>query len=649
MASPGKSLRAPLLWLLLPAMAGIALAPGHATDPIRPTTLLVAGLAFGAGAVLLAARDGPVRSAFSLILTAVAAGIAAFVYHGLRLPPLALPDGPPREATMTLVVDQVFGPRPTATSFGGLGRIVAADPPVAAAVGQRVQFSAIRRISLEPVRTGVYVMRGVLAVRAAGGDDFDRFLERRGVTVTLRRAQILREARPPSWLATASRDCARKFERGLRQGVERHPDAVALYLAMLLGEHAAMSADQQEAFVASGTYHVFVIAGLHVGIMALAIRSVLQFLRLPPAPTTLASLVLLGLYVEIAGAGLPARRAFVMIAFLHLARLVRRPANSLAALGLAAFVTLALDPQQLFDPGFQLSYAVVTALVVMGAPLGRRWAAAWHPWRDLPPASRGWWRQAVISLGRNALQMAAISSVALLASTPAMIGSFGVVSAGSVLANLLIVPLAFTAISAGFSSIVCTLAGWGAGSSLFNHAAILVIVVMQHAVLAAARVPGLHFPAQFRWPGLAPWGTALVVATMLAGAALRWRRAAGGFWPPAGVIAVLLIFGVKFGGNAAKVVPMKSAYELAMERLAKAEPAEAPLTAAQKGQLQEIDRLYQGKIAEREIFLKQQLETELAAQKFDEADKVRQQIVREKARLETERDEAKDKVRRGGR
>lgn len=92
---------------------------------------------------------------------------------------------------------------------------------------------------------------------------------------------------------------------------------------------------------------------------------------------------------------------------------------------------------------------------------------------------------------------------------------------------------------------------------------------------------------------------------------------------------------------------MKSAYELAMERLAKSDPdANRPLSAEQKKQLAEIDQVFKGKIAEREIFLKQQLNTELAAQKFDEADKIRQQMASEKARLEEERDEEKERVRR---
>jgi hypothetical protein len=93
-------------------------------------------------------------------------------------------------------------------------------------------------------------------------------------------------------------------------------------------------------------------------------------------------------------------------------------------------------------------------------------------------------------------------------------------------------------------------------------------------------------------------------------------------------------------------LPMKSAYELAMERLAKADPAAAPLSAEQKARLAEIDRVYQGKVAEREIFLKQQLNAALAAQNLDEADKLRKQIASEKARLEEERDDEKERVRR---
>lgn len=93
---------------------------------------------------------------------------------------------------------------------------------------------------------------------------------------------------------------------------------------------------------------------------------------------------------------------------------------------------------------------------------------------------------------------------------------------------------------------------------------------------------------------------------------------------------------------------MKSAYELAMERLAKSDPdAGRPLSADQKTRLAEIDRVYQGKIAEREIFLKQQLEQALAARNADDFEKIKKQISSERTRLEEDRDAEKERVRRG--
>jgi hypothetical protein len=92
---------------------------------------------------------------------------------------------------------------------------------------------------------------------------------------------------------------------------------------------------------------------------------------------------------------------------------------------------------------------------------------------------------------------------------------------------------------------------------------------------------------------------------------------------------------------------MKSAYELAMERLQASDPdAAKPLTPEQKATLAGIERLYQGKVAEREIFLKQQLDAMLAASKWDEAEKIKKQLASEKARLAEEKEDEKQRLRR---
>jgi hypothetical protein len=85
-----------------------------------------------------------------------------------------------------------------------------------------------------------------------------------------------------------------------------------------------------------------------------------------------------------------------------------------------------------------------------------------------------------------------------------------------------------------------------------------------------------------------------------------------------------------------------------MERLAKSDPGSArSLTPDQRSKLAEIDRLYTGRLAEREIFLKQRLEQALAGTDADEVEKVRKQIASERTRLEEERESEKDRVRGG--
>jgi hypothetical protein len=89
---------------------------------------------------------------------------------------------------------------------------------------------------------------------------------------------------------------------------------------------------------------------------------------------------------------------------------------------------------------------------------------------------------------------------------------------------------------------------------------------------------------------------------------------------------------------------MKSAYELAMERLQKQSPS-TPLTEEQKAQLAEIDSLYRSKIAERELLLKEQIRREEQAGAADEVERLKQQLSSELRRLQDECDQKKEKVR----
>jgi len=316
---------------------------------------------------------------------------------------------------------------------------------------------------------------------------------------------------------------------------------------MLLGEKAALSSEQQNAFMRSGTFHIFCIAGLHVGMIATAILAVLQLLRMPRRSAIVCGLLVLWLYVQVTGANVPAERAFLMIAFLAGSRLFRLPGNSLAALTAAALFTLCLDPRQLFSAGFQMSYAVVGSLVVMCAPLARRWQEAWQPWRDLPEAAWGRPRHWAFWLGQSLLGAGATTWVALLASTPSTVGHFGLFSPGGLLANLLIVPLAMLAIIAGFTSMIGGLCGLSGISLIFNHAAAVIITTMDWLMIHGAGLPGVYYDAHFIAPWMAPVALTALVAVMLAGASTNWSRRWGAMgWPPL-TVTLILFFGVRFG------------------------------------------------------------------------------------------------------
>jgi hypothetical protein len=91
-------------------------------------------------------------------------------------------------------------------------------------------------------------------------------------------------------------------------------------------------------------------------------------------------------------------------------------------------------------------------------------------------------------------------------------------------------------------------------------------------------------------------------------------------------------------------LPMKSAYELAMERLQNGAPV-TPLTDAQRTEIAEIDSTYKAKIAEKELLLKDQIKKEIQAGNLKEVEPLQQQLATEIRRLQEECESRKEKVR----
>ncbi|MFQ5656160.1 MAG: DNA internalization-related competence protein ComEC/Rec2 [Candidatus Methylomirabilales bacterium] len=134
--------------------------------------------------------------------------------------------------------------------------------------------------------------------------------------------------------------------------------------AIVLGDRSGISPELREIFVNSGTYHILVISGLHVGFLAGFLYFIGRLLRLPPALRS--GLTVLGVvfYTLLAGGSPPIVRAALMTILYLLALIVGRERDLWNTVALAAFLLLLWNPLYLFDAGFQLTFAATVAILV---------------------------------------------------------------------------------------------------------------------------------------------------------------------------------------------------------------------------------------------------------------------------------------------
>ncbi len=152
----------------------------------------------------------------------------------------------------------------------------------------------------------------------------------------------------------------------------------AVLKAILLGDRSSLDSATIDHFRASGLYHLLVIAGLHVGLIA---GLVLGFLRLLGFKRTWRNILLLTVliaYSLLVEQRAPTLRATLMIVAFVLADLLGRDHTALNSVGLAALILLLARPAWLFESGFQLSFAAALLIVGLAGPLLRLSIEPYH-------------------------------------------------------------------------------------------------------------------------------------------------------------------------------------------------------------------------------------------------------------------------------
>lgn len=364
------------------------------------------------------------------------------------------------------------------TASGRIRVQVNAAPMAGIHRGQRIRLAGI----LAPPRQSL----------VEGQFDFRKILRHQGIhyAMTLRdwnsKASLL-EPMTTRPLPSRFQDWAR---RALTIGQPRKDEATQLIWAMVLGWRAGLTEELRKPFIQSGTFHVFAISGLHVALiasmLALAAKSVA---RIPRRWMGVVCIPCLWFYTAATGFPASAVRATTMACVILLGWMWKRPPESLNSIGAAALLLLSWDPLQVFQPGFQLSFVIVSSIVVFCRPL-IDWGRAWFRDDQLVPKSHqsNWRRFAHRWIG-NVARCFAVSAIAWLGSLPLIMWYFNLFTPVSLLVNFILVLFLAPLVMASAWLALATAAWLPAVASLANSSAWFWMTIMIETCKNSADLP----------------------------------------------------------------------------------------------------------------------------------------------------------------
>ncbi len=314
---------------------------------------------------------------------------------------------------------------------------------------------------------------------------------------------------------------ARTWGARLRAGLSArlraalHEPEATVVAGALWGERGTLPPGVHDDFQATGTVHVLVTAGLHLGVVAAVVLALLRACRVPRIAASLAAVPPVVAYAWLSGGHLPSQRAAVMVCVALLARACGARLLSWNALALAALVVAALWPPAVSSVSFALSFSCVAAIGLFARPLARALER--------------------VALPERVREALALTVATQLGVWPLGAATFGLLAPYAPAANAVVVPATALAMLAGGAAL--GLAGVPLLGPLAAALATWDVDLILRVVEAVAALPGARVSVAPP-PALAIAGydaAALVAARLIA----RRPRAAAALLAAAG-LAVLL-------------------------------------------------------------------------------------------------------------
>ncbi len=285
--------------------------------------------------------------------------------------------------------------------------------------------------------------------------------------VKLNRNRGLKIKRLAFWLKDSFERIIYKYLNGVPAGILD---------AMVLGEKKDIPEPINNSMIKSGTIHILVVSGFNVGIVAFIIILFLKIIRLPRKLRLWIACFLLAVYCLMTGASTPVVRAAIMGVIFIFSYLFKRLPDIYNSCAIAVIIILGINPQQLFDIGFQLSFVSVISIIYFYQQI--------KAWLKLDSIK--------VKLLRFFIDGVLVSFSAWLGTMGFIAYYFKIISPVTVLANLFIVPLASLITLCGFSLVGLHfispfLAGLCASTTEF------IILLLLNINNFMIKIPGAYF------------------------------------------------------------------------------------------------------------------------------------------------------------
>lgn len=315
----------------------------------------------------------------------------------------------------------------------------------------------------------------------------------------------------------------------LSAGLDARPEERELILAMTLGLRSDLPKSLTKAFRRAGTIHIFAISGLHVGVIAVLLVHLLSFAGVSRTYVVLPLAPLLMAYVVMTGLQPSALRAALMVTIYYSALLFGRRPDLLGALALTLLVILVVHPLQIFEIGLILSFCMVGGIIVFTGPVHmlcrrflfnpaaaaeRRLAILAEQSGDPDARVDRWPRDGLVVMWNHFLSIFAAALAAALVSFPLTAHIFGVLTPYSLLANVVVVPLAGPVMGVAGAGLFVSLLVPGFAPAA-NAVASWFAWAMKAVSQAVASLPGAAVEVSFPLWALALWY--VVLAALLRG------------------------------------------------------------------------------------------------------------------------------------